>query len=205
MFEGCLAQRAKELILTIQVPRTTSTGQLADNRRFVKPPMMIPNAEGKPYKLEQVIEASEEETEKRNWWFLPDDNRIPVNLPHSHPWDFESTIQQGRYTERVYWLVDGELRSEERTYRAGEKNVNSKDTYHFVIDVEPGTATHMRCGRANPGMAWGYLDLETLKHVPATKDPTFFAKLTALNPYMEILKAAADAKKQREEDRAKKS
>ena len=164
-------------------PRTTTSGGHAlKHADLSQPPMNIPNTLGVPFKTELVLVRSPQKTIKINWWHLPDDDRPP----HNHPWDFTSEILHGGYTEVRYTLDDGaeEWRSETLVHKAGEVFTVSRDEYHRVIAVEPGTVTRITCGQAATGNEWGYLDLETGDHVTVEKDPKFVARLWACNPWM---------------------
>jgi len=61
---------------------------------------------------------------------------------HSHPWDADSTILCGWYTEEVL-RVDG-INKREITWHVGDENIISTNKIHRIIDVEPNTWTHMK-------------------------------------------------------------
>lgn len=162
--------------------QVTSAGLALANKLFESRPLHIPNVAGEPYKTELVIERDPEvKTVKVNWWHQPDDDRDP----HSHPWDFRATILRGGYKEIRYWIDEnGKLQSEKFTYIAGEINNIKRDEFHLVTDIEAGTVSYMECNHANPGNAWGYLDINSGEKRDADPDPTFIAKLQHLNRVM---------------------
>lgn len=155
--------------------KTTAGLDLA-HELFQAAPLQIPNAAGLPYKTELVLIRSLEETVKVNFWHLPDDQRDP----HSHPWDFESEILSGGYTEIRYWLDENrKVQHDKFTYGAGERNVIKYDVFHLVTEVQDHTVTKMKCGRNEN--EWGYLDVHTGGFKVAEPDPTFLEKLNKLN------------------------
>jgi len=72
---------------------------------------------------------------------------------HSHPWDADSTILCGWYTEEV--ALDFE--QFETDWYEGEVNTITKDKIHRIVAVEPNTWTHMR---VYPGREphWYFID-----------------------------------------------
>jgi hypothetical protein len=166
---------------TTPAPLTTSAGLALVAGHFEAPPFIAPNGKGEAFKIEQVVERSPERTVKLVWWLLADDDRHP----HSHPWPFDSEILAGGYTSVTYWLEGGEVRSEERTVRAGDRVHYPLHEYHLVRDVLPGTRTRMTCGMARHGNAWGYLDPATGREYPHQESPdaTFMDRMYALNPW----------------------
>lgn len=143
-------------------------------------PVHIPDDKGGSYRTELVLYRSADYTEKILWWHSDD----PRKEPHNHPWWFESSILSGGYTESRYWLENGELKFEEKTYRAGDVNIVPANVYHVVYDVQPQTVTHLRCGVAREDNAWGYLNLETLEHIAAKKEVNFWNSMVAINPHL---------------------
>lgn len=160
--------------------KTTTTNQPLKLSFFELPPRLIPNAKGEGYKTELIQVQSPDLTVKWNWWHLPDCDR----LPHNHPWNFTSLIHYGGYTERRFWVENGKVYSEERTYKEGEVNQINKDEFHLVTSVLPRTLTQMTCLEATKGNAWGYLDIDTGLYIPAQKDPDFMERLYKLNPFL---------------------
>lgn len=160
--------------------QTTLGGLEIKEGRFASPPTHIPDGNGKAYKTELAVMRSPERTEKIIWWHLDD----PRPEPHNHPWDFESTILSGGYSEKRWWIEDGILKTEDCTYRAGDKNIVPSNVYHVVYDVQPGTVTYLICGVASPNNTWGYLNLETLQYEEATKDPNFWKLMCQINPHL---------------------
>lgn len=174
---------------------------------LAKPPLNIPGDDGRPYKTELVVSRSPERTVKINWWHGPDDTGSRAR-PHSHPWSFTSTVLHGAITHTRFRFIPAihdagmgdygsgpeysggtliQSASVERiteTIRAGQSYAVAANEYHLVTAVEPGTVTRMECGPLENGGSWGYLDLETGEHVPATADPSFRARLVAANPWM---------------------
>jgi hypothetical protein len=73
---------------------------------------------------------------------------------HSHPWDADSTILCGWYTEEC--ITKGGVKFE---CDFGEKQINviTTDKLHRIIDVIPNTWTHMR---VYPGREpnWHFID-----------------------------------------------
>jgi hypothetical protein len=162
--------------------RTTTSGGLdLHHADLAKPPLNIPNSDGRPFKTELVLVRTPEQTVKINWWHAPDDDRPS----HNHPWDFESEILHGGYTE-VRWRQDdtGHWHCDEYTHRAGDTVYVPRNEYHTVIAVEPGTVTRMTCGPARPGNEWGYLDTHTGVHTSVELDPDFIRRLRACNSWM---------------------
>jgi hypothetical protein len=160
--------------------KTTLGGLPIEGKYLQLTPTHIPDGKGGAYKTELPLIRSKEKTEKIIWWHEDD----PRPEPHNHPWRFESIILSGGYTEHRYWVKDGKLESATIKYFAGDVNVVESDVYHVVVDVLPETVTHLVCGEASEGNTWGYLDLDTLEHVPATKDPDFFNQLVEINPHL---------------------
>lgn len=151
----------------------------------VQPPRCIPyrKEDGTVaiFRVDTVITATPEYTEKYLHWLCVDTNE----KPHNHPWDFESTILRGGYTEQVFWLNEhDELQSETRTYRAGDVNISKRSEFHRVIEVEPNTLTHIICGQASEGNAWAFLDPATGQIIPATRNPEFAAMMKEVNPHL---------------------
>ncbi len=161
--------------------KKTTSGLPLRHGFFASPPLHIPNKDGQPYKTELVeVRYQTLQTIKWNWWHLPDDDREP----HNHPWDFEATIQRGGYTEERFWVEEGLVCREFRTYRAGDMNVVPRSVYHLVVSVLPRTVTRMVCGPAVANQEWGYLDLETGEHRSAEPDPGFIKRLRFNNRFM---------------------
>lgn len=150
----------------------------------VSPPRCIPfrKDDGSTgiFRVDTVVTATPEYTEKYLHWLCAD----PQEKPHNHPWDFVSTILRGGYTEEVFWIQDGEIVSQLRSYKAGQQNFSETWEYHRVISVEPNTLTHMICGEASENNAWGFLDLEKGSHIAATRDPEFGAMMKEVNPHL---------------------
>jgi len=160
--------------------KTTTSGMVLQHGPFSEPPRQIPNSKGQPFKTEWIEVRSPQYTRKYNWWHLPDDDR----LPHNHPWPFQSTILYGGYTEMRYWLEDGQVKREQRTYRQGDVNDMPIDVFHVVTEVMPGTVTRMECFEATEGNRWGYLDAATGVYADAEKEPDFMGRLWALNEWL---------------------
>ena len=165
----------------------TSAGLEISHAPFAKPPLHIPNAAGLPYKTELVeMRDPDGQTIKWNFWHAPDDDRAP----HNHPWDFVSQIIHGGYTERRFVVIhkegsdEVELRVSEHTYKVGDVNRLTRDVFHLVTAVVPGTVTRMVCEKAAPGNEWGYLDPKTGSYSKAAPDPSFIDRLKANNRFM---------------------
>lgn len=163
---------------------TTSSGLSLVAGHFEAPPFVVPNARGEAFKIEQVVERGPDRTVKLVWWFLPDDDRHP----HNHPWAFDSDILAGGYTSVTYWLVNGQIKTEERVARAGDRVHYPRHEYHVVKDVLPDTRTRMTCGPAAPNNAWGYLDPATGREYPWQEqaDTAFMDRMLALNPWRRL-------------------
>ena len=186
---------------------TIAAGLPIASDKLAKPPLNIPDDLGRPYKTELVIARSPERTVKINWWHAPDDAGSRAR-PHSHPWSFTSTVLHGaithtrfRHIPAIHDAGTGDYGSGPEysggtlvqpasveqiteTIRAGESYVVLASEYHLVTAVEPGTVTQMECGPLENGGSWGYLDLKTGEHIPATPDPDFRERLVAVNPWM---------------------
>lgn len=166
--------------------KTTLGGLPIEGKYLQLTPTHIPDGKGGAYKTELPLIRSKEKTEKIIWWHEDD----PRSEPHNHPWRFESNILSGGYTEHRWWQESDpegyglSWKSDTRTYRKGDINIVESDVYHVIVDVLPETVTHLVCGEASEGNTWGYLDLDTLEHVPATKDPDFFNQLVEINPHL---------------------
>lgn len=160
--------------------KTTTSGLPIQNKTLQQPPTHIPDGNGGCYKTELALVRTPEYTEKIIWWYKDD----PRKEPHNHPWDFVSSILSGGYTEDRWWIEDGVLQKITKAYRAGDENVVPSSVYHVVYDVQPGTVTNLKCGVASEGNAWGYLDLNTLEHIPAKGSPDFLEELWKINPHL---------------------
>lgn len=166
---------------------TTTGGQPLIAAQLVTPPIHIPNGKGGAYKTELAVERSPEKTIKILWWHEDD----PRPEPHNHPWPFKSDILSGGYSEHRYWVQNGQVVSEIKTYRAGDVNDMPANVFHVVYDVQPQTVTRLTCGAAAPDNEWGYLDVETGAYTsardPKFADNSFIEKLRAINPHMRKL------------------
>jgi hypothetical protein len=156
-------------------------------RRFTSPAdwWLVPDADGVGYKAELTLADTTERTVKVNRWFLPDLRGGQEPAPHSHPWHFRAHVLLGGYSEDRYHVgrsgsVFVALGME---HHQGGTNEVPLVTYHEVTAIhEPGrTLSLMVCGPRTPG--WGYLDVHTGAHKPVPADPTFAARLAALNPH----------------------
>ena len=167
---------------------TTQAAKLSmEHAEFQAPPLHIPNRRGQTVKTELVIHRSTDRTVKINWWHRPDDDReIGQDRPHNHPWTFTSEILHGGYTEQRFSLyVDDDVgvhhvHTEQLVHKAGDLFVVPDYEYHLVTSVEPGTVTRMVCGPVV--QVWGYLDIETAKHM-SVADRGFYGRLLALNEF----------------------
>ncbi|MYV56465.1 hypothetical protein [Streptomyces sp. SID3212] len=148
---------------------------------------LVPDRNGRISKAELTLREDRDRTVKINMWYAPD-LRGPDGAPrpHSHPWQFESKILLGGYTEDRYTVHSGVVRTDMGTeHNQGDANRVDRSLYHEVrgIHTAPGhTVTLMLCGRGERG-AWGYLDPATGHHTPPHPDPQFTAHLNALNPH----------------------
>ncbi|GAA4215383.1 hypothetical protein [Actinocatenispora rupis] len=117
-------------------------------------------------------------------WLLPD-RRSNTATPHSHPWQFQSHILLGGYTEQRYQRINDHITVEDATHRYRDTNTVDLATFHEVVDLEPGpTITLMITGPAIERGRWGYLDPETGEFTPNRPAPDFTKRLAALNPHM---------------------
>jgi hypothetical protein len=157
-------------------------------RQFTAPAgwTLVPDAEGVGYKAELTLVADAERTVRTNIWFLPDLRGGQTSMPHSHPWPFRTHVLLGGYREDRYVAtpsgpVAAVLGME---HRPGGINDVPLTTYHEVTEIyAPGrTLSLMVCGPRHPD-GWGYLDVHTGAHRPVPADPTFTARLRALNPH----------------------
>ena len=161
----------------------TSGGLPISAAHLQTPPIHIPDGSGGAYKTELVLfRDPTTRTEKVIWWHADD----PRPDPHNHPWGFTSSILAGGYTEERY-DVSGHL-FETHIYRAGDINSVAANDFHRVVDVQPGTVTHLVCGPAAEGNAWGYRAKDTGDYYPF-QDPlagtsTFLDEMRAINPHM---------------------
>lgn len=160
--------------------RYTLGGLAAENDFLLAAPIHIPDGNGGSYKTELALFRSAERTEKIIWWHADD----PRPEPHNHPWDFQSTILNGGYTEHRWWQEDGIWNSETKIYRAGDVNVVKANVFHVVVNVLPQTITHLICGKASENNLWGYLNLDDLTYIPAKKEVSFVEDLKKLNPHL---------------------
>ncbi|MFG2684336.1 hypothetical protein [Streptomyces sp. NPDC048392] len=147
--------------------------------------LLVPDPDGAGYKAELVMSREAERTIKINLWMSPDLRAGETPAPHNHPWQFDAFVLMGGYTEQRYKLVDGQVHTETQTHEAGGRNHLPLDEYHEVTKIhEPArTLTLMVCGEGRKG-DWGYLDPATGKVEANQPDPTFKARLVALNPRM---------------------
>lgn len=152
---------------------------------------MIPDDDCNGYKAVLEFCNDPERTVWLHDWLLPDLRGGEESRPHSHPWQFASTILTGGYTEDRYERT-GDLATDEPSvreqlgveHRAGSVNDVPRSVYHEVTEIhEPGrTLTLMVCGRGEKA-AWGYLDTRSGVHTPTAPDPDFKTKLRHLNPH----------------------
>ncbi|HTE21730.1 MAG TPA: hypothetical protein VK674_01670 [Candidatus Limnocylindria bacterium] len=132
-------------------------------------------------------------TDKINVWQEPDRRVEGVETPHNHPWPFEADVLFGAYVEQRYWKnLSGGVSSEIVEHKEGDTNVVGMDIYHEVIDVVPGTLTHMKCvGQPEP---WGYLDVDSGETwdsndpTRVTYDSNYFGLLKDMNPNHPLFK-----------------
>ena len=160
--------------------KTTTGGQALDNMAFEAPPIHIPDDNGGAFKTELAVLRSPEKTIKYLWWHGDD----PRSTPHNHPWDFQSEILSGGYTEDRYWVTDRGVQKTTLIHRKGDINTVPTNVFHVVYDVVKGTSTKLVCGKASENNSWGYLNIKDGSYTEAEKDPDFFAKLQAINPHM---------------------
>ncbi len=141
-----------------------------------------------PEGVEMVLKPEEEtfiiSEIKRNFWHGEDDRM------HNHPWKFFLTqIISGGYTEIRGQKVNGEFDAIRCKLKEGDWNIVYHDTFHKVVNVQPGTKTIMYCGPRvgqdedkEPG-EWGYLDMNG-EYFKAEKDMRFLELFWQFNPFM---------------------
>lgn len=160
---------------------TTSGGFPLSHEFLTMPPIHIPDLRGGAYKTELVISRSNEYTEKYIWWHADD----PREDFHNHPWStFTSEILSGGYTQEAIWRdVNGVVKSQIDSFRAGDFNMVAREVYHRVYDVLPNTVTHLKCGETLDNGQWDYMNPDNGETFPIV-DPTFRERLEALNPHL---------------------
>lgn len=177
----------------------TSTGQPITQKLLAKPPIHIPNDEGEQYKTELSIFRSEKPIDikkykrlkkllksltglsdisalipeggithiRLTWWHLPDFREHP----HNHPWNFNSFIINGGYTERKYTKASNAVMLkyndfsevaldylwEDIEHKENGINVVQASSFHEIVSIQPGTVTLMICGPLIKNGEWGYL------------------------------------------------
>lgn len=147
--------------------------------------LLIPAPDGTGYKAELVLRQEEALTIKVNLWMSPDLRAGGTPRPHSHPWKFTAHVLMGGYTEQRYEALNGKVHAETQIHRAGGQNHVPLSVFHEVTEIHAParTLTLMICGQGRKG-DWGYLDVETGAFEANQPDPTFKARLQALNPRM---------------------
>ncbi len=162
---------------------TSSNGPLS-HAKWNAPPQHLPDGKGGTFRTQLVIGRSLEKTEKINWWH----DLEPRRDPHSHPWEFTSTILAGSITEKR-WKFDenGDFQYlGEFTYNVGETYHVPHGEFHVVTAISPGTVTHMVCGPIQDNGLWHYAvtvgDKVVLEN-PAG-DPKYIENLQVINPYL---------------------
>jgi hypothetical protein len=136
---------------------------------------------GEPYKAELRLTKTNAQTVFLNRWFTPDRRGGEAVRPHNHPWDFVSATLAGLLVEDRVVRLDGDLvHTSGVEHGVGDLNRVGRETFHEIIDVQPGSLTLMMCG---PGMNhWGYLDAEG-QYTKATLPNGFMNRLRELNPH----------------------
>lgn len=183
---------------------TTKTGMPLRVRPFSAMPTMIPEFidgefTGNPYRIEGVLVRADGKPEtdedpgdgggaRMHVWLAPD------RRTHNHPWRrIYCKVVRGWYTAR-----ESRLGSEAdiwidttTTLRAGDpEHVVDHDTYHEVVEVEPGTVSIMTFGPVvGSASNWGHLIAPTDErpsrwHDSDTNQPGFRDALLHLNPHM---------------------
>ena len=171
---------------------TTSGGFALNHAMWSSPPVHIPDMKGGAFKSELVLRRDETPDadgiciEKILWWHAKD----PRALPHNHPWTFWSTILHGGYTDERWTKTNGIWTQSFIDLREGDVNHSPQNTFHNVINLLPGTVTHVRAGELIDNN-WTYLDTETFEEIPNTLPedlnedgvPLFVLELDRLNPH----------------------
>jgi hypothetical protein len=134
---------------------------------------MIPGPNGAPFKVECLRAGLQPGHSERLTVWLDDDPR-----PHDHPWrEFVSTVFSGGFTEVRFETVNGEVVRTEHQRRAGDTYTCPAGVVHMIINVLPGTRTHMMMTPNE--IKWGSYNLPDLS--PAVFNPVFLENLKALN------------------------
>lgn len=166
---------------------TTSLGASLTSSYFASTPIAVPVMVGENpttvFKRELVLERNPSKRTIKLMEWLSDD---PREKPHDHPFEFDSKILEGGYEEEVFWLENGEVKTEMRSYKKGDINRFRHGFFHNVRSVEKGTATLLLCGPSRPGNPWGYLDINTGNYVPHQQEGPANAKefFMAANPHL---------------------
>lgn len=160
----------------------TTTGQAVSGLgRDWSPFRHIPGPDGITYKSESRRDGElPGELERWTVWHRPD----PRQEPHTHPWPFASKICSGGYLESRYvrsasgrWEFSGE-----DWYKEGDIVLVGENVAHSILEILPGTVTHMLIGRLFGGpQDWGYLNTHTHTIEPAVASPEFLKSLRELN------------------------
>lgn len=170
-------------------PTTTTTGQAVSGLgRDWAPFRHIPGLDGLAYKSESRRDGEQPGTLER-WtvWHKPD----PRRDPHTHPWPFVSRICSGGYREARYvrnddtglWEFVGDI-----WYREGDLVVVGERTAHSIVELLPGTVTHMLIGQLfGSPQDWGHLNLNNGEVVPAKASPEFLKALGDLNAKLPLV------------------
>lgn len=129
-------------------------------------PMKTIEINGEPY-LERYFVGVDEHGHQ-DWLhrFLRSDSERHL---HSHPWDADSTILCGAYSEE-------RLRGEDKIvseYFEGDQNIIGKEKLHRIIAVEPNTWTHMRV-YAGREPFWYFIGDDGVKKEMRSSEPDWY-------------------------------
>ena len=162
---------------------TTTTGQaISGLGRTWSRPRHIPGPDGLAFKTESRRDGLWPNTLER-WtvWHKPD----PRTVPHTHPWPFVSKIVKGGYKE-ARWTRNEESGQWEFVgdfwYKEGDIVIVGKNDAHCIIELLPGTVTHMLIGALFAGpQDWGHVNLLTHEVEKSKASKAFLDALADLN------------------------
>jgi len=124
-------------------------------------PMKTIEVNGYPY-LERYFVGEKNGTQEWLHRFLRADSERHL---HSHPWTANSTILCGWYVEE--WIDANSAGKRETLWHKGAINFITPSTIHRIVDVKPGTWTHMRVygGRES---SWFFINDDGEKEIMQT-------------------------------------
>jgi hypothetical protein len=171
---------------------TTSSGGPLQQRPFTTRPTIIPQLgpdgrwNGNIVKVELVLLRGLDGGAREHLWIGPDPRL------HNHPWTYiDCKILRGQYTA-LECVPDGNggFTDREVTLCAGDPEYRVlHETYHQIVQVEPGTISVMSFGPViGDGKQWGHLakgEDGIYRHDPAVNTANEFVNaLRHCNPHM---------------------